>query len=146
MWPKGCRARGRAPLTAARHQNPGCPARDDKRLRRAMGCGAIEAAPGTSCLESRTGKHTGKRGGIQLGKGVLVQRLFSLRLEQSLLRPPGSGAGVDEYARDSLGFRSLADLCARRGCNPAPRPTPPPAAAGSRGPSAFPGRRAGPGI
>lgn len=67
--PKGCHARCREPLTAARHQNTGSPTQDNERLRRAKGCGATEAAPGTSCLGRRTRKRTGRRGGIQLGDG-----------------------------------------------------------------------------
>lgn len=67
--PEGCRAPERAPLTAARHQSPVCPARDDKRRRRSLSCGATVAAPGTSCLEKWTGKRTGRRGEIQLGTG-----------------------------------------------------------------------------
>ena len=48
---------------------PVCPARDDERRRRSLGCGTTVAAPGTSCLEKWTGKCTGRRGEIQLGTG-----------------------------------------------------------------------------
>lgn len=64
---KGCRARGRGPLTAARHHNSADAAGGDRRRLRALGCGGTAAEPGTSCLERRTGRRTGRRGGSQVG-------------------------------------------------------------------------------
>lgn len=145
MRPEGCRARGRAPLTAARHQSPDCPARDDERRRRPLGCGATVAEPGTSCLERWTGKRTGRRGEIQLGTGG-VQDRFLLRTARSpLCRPRSEPAGEEHRLAFSRLLWPVASAAASPpacGCSPAARPPPPPSAAGSRGPSAFLGRGA----
>lgn len=107
--PEGCRAWGRVPLTAARHQNPGCPARDDERRRRWLGCGATVAAAGTSCLERWTGKRTGRRGWIQLGTGG-CERGSGSRPSEARCVGRGAGLGPANTAWALVVFCGLWDL------------------------------------
>lgn len=134
--PQGCRARGRASLTAAghQHQDAGLPVQDQR------GDGRDSCGAGTSCLRRRTGSRTGRRGGPNSGRGAAPR--FSLPPRPTSPCPPRRGAGADHRG---LGFRCVS-RAVRSGAGTArPGPRGPPSAPAfgsrSRSPSVFPGRR-----
>ncbi|XP_047647425.1 translation initiation factor IF-2-like [Phacochoerus africanus] len=140
----GCRARGRAPLTAAKYQN-----QNPDFLRETSGgyeCGAAGATAATPALPASGGEPEGApegaAGSNSAGGGVGGKNAsqFSGGRRSRPPCPPGLGLGPPAPGWVSVGsHRPRGMKRVRRGRDPAGRPPPPPSAAG---PTALPHSRA----